>query len=674
MTGASHEAHSLLHHLEAGGGGPMSAGGAGADRDDGEGAHHHEFHPKTVQRIITRIQALTLELLPIQVDLDELTSPTSSILTKDVVEAYSVIAGDFAACLPFALLEARRYFREQQRLNPSDADENAGRKLACEAIARKIVARAEMRAQYKLLSKRFTTIDEDGDETLPLSALESAVDQHATFFLSSNEAQRCTFALWKGLLVQNVTESGNIEYQLYKVDADGSGFLAHWNPDRIGFFFRISLWIVFLTCYTFAIQTPERGFGVEDAVLFVQLLGYIVEDIVRIYKIGIFAATGFWQLVNWMIYTLGAISFVYRCLDLTTSDPEKSSMYRMRAFQWLSSAAPLIWAKLLTVFDLFRFFGVLQIVVWRMLKESAVFFVLLSILAVGFGQALTGLDVADERRDSTGPIVNYLLQALLGSPQFDYFDEGATSYPFGLVLYYSWSVATLVILLNVLVALFSTSYSECVDESEPTFLSFFAGKTIASVRAPDEYVFVAPFNLIELFILPLELVLSKEAYGRVSRWLMGILFFLPISAIALWETHIDPLRLSDLDELILEKDEYQEPEEDPEPYRPSGSAHSSSSASMDSDLEDHPGEPEGMEISKVKFKDLKKKMPDLTASTEGKTLALVLELSKEIKALRAEVAALRKGDDEQAAKRGDEVDGQQKKVEEQEKDSKAMAD
>ncbi|BGP17215.1 hypothetical protein JCM10213_004615 [Rhodosporidiobolus nylandii] len=138
MTGASHEAHSLLHHLEAGGGGPMSAGGAGADRDDGEGAHHHEFHMKTVQRIVTRIQALTLELLPIQVDLNELTSPTSSVLTKDVVEAYSVIGGDFAACLPFALLEARRYFREQQRLNPSDADKNAGRKLACEAIARKI--------------------------------------------------------------------------------------------------------------------------------------------------------------------------------------------------------------------------------------------------------------------------------------------------------------------------------------------------------------------------------------------------------------------------------------------------------------------------------------------------------------------------------------------------------
>jgi len=145
---------------------------------------------------------------------DDLTSPTSSILTKDVVEAFGQLAGDFSACMPFALLEARRYFALQQRINPSDSDENAGRKLACEAIARKIVARTPIADQYSLLSKRFTVIESDGDESLPLSALESAVDQHATFFLSSNEAQRCVFALWKGLLVQRQMDDGNIEYQL----------------------------------------------------------------------------------------------------------------------------------------------------------------------------------------------------------------------------------------------------------------------------------------------------------------------------------------------------------------------------------------------------------------------------------------------------------------------------
>lgn len=100
--------------------------------------------------------------------------------------------------------------------NPSDADENACRKIACEALARKIVSRAPILDQYKLLSARFTTLDEDGDEGMPTSALEAAVDQQAKFFLSSNEAQRCVFALWKGLLVQKEKEGGQIDYEIYK--------------------------------------------------------------------------------------------------------------------------------------------------------------------------------------------------------------------------------------------------------------------------------------------------------------------------------------------------------------------------------------------------------------------------------------------------------------------------
>ncbi|TNY22210.1 hypothetical protein DMC30DRAFT_362069 [Rhodotorula diobovata] len=610
-------------------------------RGDDNKKHQHVFHPKTVSRVVTRIEALILELLPIQVDLDDLTSPTSSILTKDVVEAFGQLAGDFSACMPFALLEARRYFALQQRINPSDSDENAGRKLACEAIARKIVARTPIADQYSLLSKRFTVIESDGDESLPLSALESAVDQHATFFLSSNEAQRCVFALWKGLLVQRQMDDGNIEYQLasrcpFKAGAGEQGFLAHFSPDRIAvpryqFIIRVAFWILFVVCYTIAIQTPERGFSIEDTVLYIQLLGYLTEDLV--WKIGWWACISFWQIVNLSIYSLAAVAFVYRCLDLGTINEEKQAHYRMLAFQWLSVAAPLVWTKLLSTLDPLHFFSVMLYVVWRMLKESAVFCALLAVFAVGFGQALTGLDVADERRESTKAVINSLLQAFLGSPNFDMYDKsdemGAASYPFGLVLYYVWSVATLVILLNVLVALFSSSYQECVDESEPTYLAFFAGKTISSVRAPDSYVYPAPFNLIELFILPLEFVVSEATYAHINRVLMSFLFFLPLCGIALFETHISPLRKQDLDDLLQEPDDFQEPEEDPEPYRGA------------SDNDEDPGEPEGMKISRVSFADLKKRMPSLERSVEGEILYQVLDLKSQLAALRAELAELR---------------------------------
>lgn len=45
---------------------------------------------------------------------------------------------------------------------------------------------------------------------------------------------------------------------------------------------------------------------------------------------------------------------------------------------------------------------------------------------------------------------------------------------------------------------------QIVEDAEAEFLTFFATKTIGLIRAPDEFVYPAPFNLVELFIAPFE--------------------------------------------------------------------------------------------------------------------------------------------------------------------------
>ncbi len=54
----------------------------------------------------------------------------------------------------------------------------------------------------------------------------------------------------------------------------------------------------------------------------------------------------------------------------------------------------------------------------------------------------------------------------------------------------------------------------------------FAQKTIAFVRAPDENVFIPPFNLIEIFCLatPLEWWMDKKTYGRLNDVVMGLIY------------------------------------------------------------------------------------------------------------------------------------------------------
>jgi hypothetical protein len=39
------------------------------------------------------------------------------------------------------------------------------------------------------------------------------------------------------------------------------------------------------------------------------------------------------------------------------------------------------------------------------------------------------------------------------------------------------------------------------DHAEAEFLAFFAHKTVDMIRAPDNFVYPAPFNLIETFLI-----------------------------------------------------------------------------------------------------------------------------------------------------------------------------
>ncbi len=54
----------------------------------------------------------------------------------------------------------------------------------------------------------------------------------------------------------------------------------------------------------------------------------------------------------------------------------------------------------------------------------------------------------------------------------------------------------------------------------------FAQKTMTFVRAPDENVFIPPFNLIEIFglAIPFEWWMDKKTYERVNDVVMGIIY------------------------------------------------------------------------------------------------------------------------------------------------------
>jgi len=235
----------------------------------------------------------------------------------------------------------------------------------------------------------------------------------------------------------------------------------------------------------------------------------------------------------------------------------------------------------------------------------------------GFVQSLTGLDVSDRSgRDTTSQVVYALFEGLLGSPAFELFrgEEATIVWPFGLILYYGWCFLTLILLLNILVALFGSAYQQVTDDSTNQYLCFFGQKVVSAVRAPDEFVFVAPFNLIELCILPFEFCLSKERYYRLNAFLLTIIFSPALLLIALFESKIDRFKVKQAENAMLEDGE--DLEEDPEA--------------------DEADKEYGV-LSKIKFDDLIKEFPDLSASASTAMLREIKSLQQQVKELAAKI-------------------------------------
>lgn len=109
---------------------------------------------------------------------------------------------------------------------------------------------------------------------------------------------------------------------------------------------------------------------------------------------------------------------------------------------------------------------------------------------------------------------------------------------------------------------------------------------------------------------------------------MGMLFFVPLTIIAVYENHFDKHRAAAFLGLLEEQEPFTAADEDPEPQRESD--------------EHGTGDAQDDEISKVPFDELKKSLPDLSASTQGTILKLVKELQKELEAVREELKASRK--------------------------------
>lgn len=500
---------------------------------------------RIVTHIALRIKYQLETVVPCELPEDRVTQPHSNVITPAVVKtakSAGKVAGsddDHSACVVYCLLICKSWFRQQARLELWDADLHEVRAVACEKIAKAIIEDEEdiHYLMQEVLLKRYSIVV-DGEDTEPANAIEKAVDLHAVRVIGSSGYQKCIAYLWRGWLVQDDDDPSRFVEYHGKTDTT---YWHHFDPDRMRVpqyqnAVQIIVSLVFLGLYTGAINTinPSGDLDIVEGLLYIFTLGFLCDEMSKLYKVGRYYIS-FWNIFNSTLYLLLTVSFVTRMIALAnTLGSDERIKYNTLSYNFLAFSAPMFWMRLLLYLDGYRFFGAMLVVLKVMMKESLIFFALLLIVLVGFLQAFIGMDQADDNQiGAVGFIVKQMLNAIMGSPEFDGWERFAP--PFGLILYYIYNFIIVVILLNVLIALYNSAYEEVTDNAIDEYLALFSAKTMQFVRAPDENVFIAPFNLIEIFclIIPFEWWMPRSQYERLNDWVMGIIYS-PLLLVTAW--------------------------------------------------------------------------------------------------------------------------------------------
>lgn len=410
-------------------------------------SHRDELHSAVPAKAVT-LTALRLKyqietVVPCELEEDRITKPHSDVITPAVVKtakSAGKVSGaddDHASCVVYCLLICKNWFKRQAMLELWDADLHELRATACEVIAKHIIEEEEdlNYLMQDVLLKRYSIVV-DGEDTKPANAIEKAVDLHAVRVIGSSGYQKCISYLWRGWLVQD--EDDPSRFTDYKLKTS-TNYWDHFDPDRMRVpqyqnAVQVIVSIAYLALYTGAINTinPTGDLDAIEGLLYIFTLGFMCDEATKFFKIGRYYF-GFWNIFNSTLYSLLCVSFILRVVALAHPiGDDKRDLYNTLSYNFLAFSAPMFWMRLMLYLDSLRFFGAMLVVLKVMMKESLIFFALLIVVLIGFFQGFIGFDQVDNNLTATEFIVKMMLNAIMGSPEFDGWGNFAS--PFGSVV------------------------------------------------------------------------------------------------------------------------------------------------------------------------------------------------------------------------------------------------
>lgn len=275
--------------------------------------------------------------------------------------------------------------------------------------------------------------------------------------------------------------------------------------------------------------------------------GYMLDEVVGFNEQGFsLYIASFWNTFDLGILLILIIHLGLRVYSVLMPDMRRHHVANL-AYDVLAADAVLLFPRLFSVLDHYRYFSQLLIAFRMMASDLIAIFVLIIISCSGFFVALT-LGFGNDRIDTPGSVAYALLQILMGFTPAAW-DRWSGYNALGKSILTLFLFICHFLVVTILITVLTNSFMAIVQNANEEHQFVFAVNTISMVKSDALFSYVAPTNVISWVLTPLRYFIPFRRYVKVNRTVIKVTHFPILFLIFLYEKTI--LRSSVVDAIEL---------------------------------------------------------------------------------------------------------------------------
>ncbi|KAI9821900.1 MAG: hypothetical protein M1827_002482 [Pycnora praestabilis] len=250
--------------------------------------------------------------------------------------------------------------------------------------------------------------------------------------------------------------------------------------------------------------------------------GFMLDEIVGFNEQGFsLYIMSFWNTFDLGILLLLMVYYGLRLYGILMPDVRKHHVANM-AYDFLAANAVLLFPRLFSVLDHYRYFSQLLIAFRMMAMDLVAVFILIVISCSGFFVAFT-LSFGDDYSDAGG-VAYALFQMLMGFTPAAW-DSWPKYNLLGKAILTLFLFICHFLIVTILITVLTNSFMAIVQNANEEHQFVFAVNAISMVKSDALFSYIAPTNVIAWILTPLRYVLPFRQFVRVNRTVIKVTHF-----------------------------------------------------------------------------------------------------------------------------------------------------